>query len=224
LGLDIARNENVISYHHTETTKNPIDFFVEYDWSSAAVWFELAALIPKGNIFIEGLQKSELQADTIIAEWVKTFGVKTIYQKEGVLLKKTHHKIPESFTADCKNNLDLVPYIAVLCAALGVKTCLQNIENLTFKESNRIGALVQELGKIAFLEYKDNALLIEPNGKQLPDSVCFSSHSDHRIAMSLAVLSALIPQVKIDNMSCVKKSYPGFSKQYSPTLLVKEMC
>ena len=249
LGLDIARNENLISYHHTEIVtntsknfisyqcgldpqsptynafntgiagqarndecvfKNPIDFFVEYDWSAAAVWFLLAGLILKGTIFIEGLQKSKYQADAIIADWVKPFGLEMEYQKNGVLLKKTESPIPESFTADCKNNLDLVPYIATLCAALGVNACLQNIENLTFKESNRSEVLQMELSKIANIIRKENSFIIQPNNKQLPDSVCFLSHGDHRIAMSLSVLSALIPHVQIDDMECVKKSYPGF--------------
>jgi len=215
LGLDIARNENLISYHHAEIAKNPIDFFVEYDWSAAAVWFLLAGLIPEGTIFIEGLQRSKYQADAIIADWVKAFGVETIFKKNGVLVKKIHNRIPKSFTADCKNNLDLVPYIATLCAALGVNACLQNIENLTFKESNRAEALQMELSKIACVSIKDNSLIIKPNNQQLPDSVHFSSHGDHRIAMSSAVLSALIPQVKIDDMDCAKKSYPGFWEVYS---------
>jgi len=211
LGFDIVRNQQVISYFHRETAEKNIDFLVEQDWSAAAVWFELAALIPSGTIFIEGLQKSKLQADSMIADWVKVFGVETVYGEKGVLLKKTPHaKIPDSFTADCKNNLDLVPYMAALCAVLGVKGTLQHIENLTLKESNRLEVLQIELSKIACVSIENNSLIIEPKNEEIPHYVHFSSHGDHRIAMCLAVLSACIPKVEIDDMECVKKSYPEF--------------
>ena len=215
LGLDIARKENTIAYCHAEIAKNPVNYFVEYDWSAAAVWFLLAALIPKGSIFIEGLQKSKIQADAIISNWTKEFGVETIFQPKGVLLKKTSNKHPDSFEADCKNNLDLVPYIATLCAAMGVKSRLYTIENLALKESNRAQALQTELSKIASVTIKDNSLIINPNNEKMPECICFSSYGDHRIAMSLLALSVCIQKVQIDDVDCIKKSYPDFYHQFS---------
>jgi 3-phosphoshikimate 1-carboxyvinyltransferase len=117
---------------------------------------------------------------------------------------------------DCRNNPDLVPYLASLCVGLKQKAILENVQNLTIKESNRIDALIQELGKIAFLQYENNALIIAPRQEDFPNEIHFSSYSDHRIAMSLAILSTCIPQVHIDNPNCVEKSYPEFWKQYPP--------
>ena len=67
IGIDIVRNDNIIKYTYIYNVANPISVVVEYDWSAAAVWFVLAALSPKATIFINGLQKSNLQADNIIA-------------------------------------------------------------------------------------------------------------------------------------------------------------
>jgi len=183
----------------------------EYDWSSVAVWFAFAALLPDANFFVKGLRKSELQADSIIAQWCELFGVQTKYLKNGVRIINTKNKPNlEIVSLDCRNNPDLVPYIASLCVGLKQKAILTNVQNLTLKESNRIEALIQELGKIAYLGYENNALIIEPNTENFPNSIYFSSHNDHRIAMCLSVLSACIQDIRIDDMECIKKSYPEF--------------
>jgi 3-phosphoshikimate 1-carboxyvinyltransferase len=219
LGLNISRVVNRITYTPPQPPKKgrgcppPLEVLgeVEYDWSSAAVWFAFAALLPNAVFFIQGLKKSELQADSIIAEWCKLFGIQTNYTENEVQITNTGNKPNiKIISLDCRNNPDLVPYLVSLCVGLKQKAVLENVQNLTIKESNRIEALIQELGKIACLNYKNNALIIEPNKKEFPNKICFSSHNDHRIAMCLSVLSTCIQDVKIDNIKCVEKSYPNF--------------
>jgi 3-phosphoshikimate 1-carboxyvinyltransferase len=209
-GIAIDRKNNVINYLFEAGAKAPVSFFVEYDWSAAAIWFVLAALSSRADIFIAGLKPSHLQADSIIAQWVKAFGVETIYGENGVRVVKTKPIIPSSLHLDCKNNLDLVPYLATLCAGLRVKAELKNVENLSIKESNRLDALVRELGKISVVRYKDKVLRVEPDSVPFPSTVYFSSHDDHRIAMSLSLLSLCVANVYMDNPGCVAKSYPEY--------------
>jgi 3-phosphoshikimate 1-carboxyvinyltransferase len=215
LGLNISRTDNKIKYIEKSKNDVPVSFFVEYDWSSAAVWFAFAALLPNADFCIQGLKHSKLQADTIIAQWSELFGIQTNYTENGVEIINTGNRPNiEIIQLDCRNNPDLVPYISSLCVGLKQKAVLENIQNLSIKESNRIEALIQELGKISCLEYKDNALIITPKQDEFPSAIHFSSHNDHRIAMCLSILSAHIPDVKIDNTECVKKSYPEFWENF----------
>jgi 3-phosphoshikimate 1-carboxyvinyltransferase len=55
-------------------------------------------------------------------------------------------------------------------------------------------------------------LMIEPNQDKFPETIYFSSHDDHRIAMALSILSSCIGNVYIDNPECVTKSYPEYWK------------
>ncbi|MDR2410885.1 MAG: hypothetical protein LBE13_22625 [Bacteroidales bacterium] len=213
-GLSISRNENLIQYIYEDKNRFPVLFSVEYDWSAAAVWFAFAALSPKANLFISGLKKSKLQADSMIAQWMELFGVQTKYTEKGVHLIKTKEKIPHALQLNCKNNLDLVPYLASHCVGLKIKAKLQNVKNLSIKESNRIHALTTELGKIATVKYNDNALIIEPQDS-LPETIYFSSHNDHRIAMALSILSCCINDLYIDNPECVAKSYPEYWENFA---------
>jgi 3-phosphoshikimate 1-carboxyvinyltransferase len=210
MGLSISRKDNEIKYVYEGGINVPVSFFVEYDWSAAAVWFTLAALSTNANLFISGLKKSELQADNIIAQWMELFGIQTEYTEEGVHIMKVKQKIPDTLQLNCQHHLDLVPYLAALCVGLKIKARLENVENLSIKESNRIDALTIELGKIAVVRYEDNVLTIEPNQNKFPKTVYFSSHADHRIAMALSILSCCIDNLYINDSECVTKSYPDY--------------
>jgi 3-phosphoshikimate 1-carboxyvinyltransferase len=215
INLSIWRQDNIIRYVYEDRVNIPVCFFVEYDWSSAAVWFVLAALSVNANLFISGLKKSNLQGDSIIVQWMELFGLQTKYTEDGVHITKIKREIPDILQLNCKNNLDLVPYLASLCVGLKIKARLENVENLSIKESNRIDALTIELGKIATVKYKDHALIIEPNQNKFPQTVYFSSHNDHRIAMALSILSCCMNDLHIDNTECVAKSYPEYWQNFA---------
>ena len=82
-------------------------------------------------------------------------------------------------------------------------------KRLTLKESNRVDDMVEELRKVnANIEIKDNEVIIyesDLNASKVP----FNSHNDHRIGMSLSMLSSLFP-VEIDGAEAIRKSYPNF--------------
>ena len=129
-------------------------------------------------------------------------------------MTKTEKKIPDILHLNCKNNLDLVPYLASLCAGLKIKGRFENVKNLSVKESNRIHTLMAELGKIAIPQYKNNVLIIEPLDT-LPEIIDFSSYNDHRIAMALSILACCIDDVYLTYPDCVEKSYPEYWENFA---------
>jgi 3-phosphoshikimate 1-carboxyvinyltransferase len=220
VGLDIVRKNHTIRYtHQNKIAATPVSLSVEYDWSAAAIWFIVAAISVKASIFIQGLEASELQADAIIARWMTFFGVQTHYTNQGVHILKIGQADEQAnaFVVDCKNNPDLVPYVASLCVGLKRKGRLKNSANLRFKESNRINAMIRELGKIASLTFDGKDIFIVPTMDTFPEQIFFSSHNDHRMAMALSVLSCCIDRVTIDNMDCVTKSYPAYWDNFLQT-------
>jgi 3-phosphoshikimate 1-carboxyvinyltransferase len=81
--------------------------------------------------------------------------------------------------------------------AMMVLPCrLIGTENLRFKESDRLAAMNEELSKIS-----DTKGIIRISG-----------HSDHRIAMAMAMTLPAIPDatMEISGAECVDKSFPGF--------------
>ncbi len=168
-------------------------FTVEPDWTAASYWYEMAAFSEECEIKLRGLSTGSrtAQGDSIIAEWMKLFGVCTTVVDDGIILTKMpFEKKPQSF--DFTNCPDLYPTIAATCAGLQVEAEFTGIDNLHLKESDRIETMRIELAKLG-----DHPLQ-------------FCAHNDHRIVMALAPLAMLYGPVTFDHPEVVKKSYPNF--------------
>ena len=108
----------------------------------------------------------------------------------------------------------LVPLLIVLCVSCGIGAKLQKVQNLQYKESNRIKALQQELKAFSEINLQENDIIVVPRQTKFPNTYFFSSYDDHRIAMCLMLLDQQIQDIHIDNVECVQKSYPNFWEEY----------
>ena len=111
--------------------------FAERDWSAAAFWYEYVAL-HGGELFLEGLHKTDIQGDKVVADIFRNFGVETSYEENGIRIAKEY---PPSTVhcqlsfADCP---DLYPAVAVTCQQSGIVLDATGTETLRLKESDRI--------------------------------------------------------------------------------------
>jgi 3-phosphoshikimate 1-carboxyvinyltransferase len=86
---------------------------------------------------------------------------------------------------------------------------------LRIKESDRLAAMVRELGRLgAAIQERTDGLEIEgswADRSQVPtNKVEVETHGDHRVAMSLAICGLARPGVVIGTPEVVAKSYPSF--------------
>jgi 3-phosphoshikimate 1-carboxyvinyltransferase len=184
---------------------------VESDWSAAAFWYEMVAFLPDSSVFLPGLTDESVQGDRFLIPVFDKLGVRSDFQNDGLLL--THHgKKAASIDFDFRSAPDIVPSVMVACAALGVEGKFSGIEHLRIKESDRIGSMQQELGKIGteILKAGETYRLIPGKKDKVSGHLVFNSHGDHRMAMSLAPLAIPLGMVTIKNPEVVKKSYPDY--------------
>lgn len=114
--------------------------------------------------------------------------------------------------------IDEFPVISVAAALADGRTVIRDAEELRVKETDRIAAMVSELGKLgAQVEARADGMVID--GVEQLDGGQVTSHGDHRIAMSMAIaaLSARA-EVLIEDTGCTETSFPGFWD------LVKRIC
>ena len=107
--------------------------------------------------------------------------------------------------------IDELPIAAVLAAAADGVTQLRGASELRVKESDRIMATVQMLSRagVKVEELKDGFRI---HGPALISGSDQTSHGDHRIAMSSAILSLLAEsESKISDTACVLTSFPDFT-------------
>lgn len=184
------------------------DYIVEGDYSQAA-FFIVGGILGEG-IECGGLNIDSLQGDKAILEIVKRMGA-DIRVGEVVETKESRTYGIEIDASQCP---DLVPILATLGALSKGTTRIINAERLRIKESDRLKAMATELNKLGadVVELEDG---LEIKGKTSLNGGIVDSWNDHRIAMALAIASIKCKnEVIIKNSEAVKKSYPGFWKDF----------
>lgn len=106
--------------------------------------------------------------------------------------------------------IDEIPIIAVAAAFANGTTIIRNAEELRYKETDRIKAMVDELKNMgANIEDLPDGLIIKGKEDLRPGNV--ESYNDHRIAMALSIAALNIDgNSEIKNSKCVNISYPSF--------------
>ncbi len=189
-------------------------FVVPSDYGLAAFPLAAAALI-RSKIILDGhFEKNLLQADQRILDFLKKMGV--VYDQTGRRLKINGPFALRGGAFSLKDCPDLVPIMAVLALFASGPTRLYDIGHARVKESDRIQDLKNELVKTgAKVIAQRNALIIYPFAR-LPSGagksfVLLDPHRDHRLAMAFCILGLKIG-VRVKDIECVSKSYPGFIK------------
>lgn len=183
---------------------------VEPDWSAASYWYSIAALSDAAAIKLPWLKKSSLQGDSRISSIMEHFGVSTEFTDGGIEISKVATGIKGDLF-DLKDCPDLAQTVIVCSAALGHNATFTGLETLKIKETDRIAALQNELGKIGVKLHEDNGFYhLDCSGLHFPETVRIDTYEDHRMAMAFAPLALKIPNVIIEDPAVVGKSYPSF--------------
>lgn len=192
----------------------PVEYFVEADWSAASYWYEILALSPGGSVELPGLVSSGLQGDQAIEYWFEWFGIETNPGPSGVCISKVNERCPSRLFLKFHETPDMAQTLVSLCVAKGVPFHFTGLETLKIKETNRILALQNELGKLGaeLTEPREGELkwngFIDPAREQtLP---VIETYDDHRMALAFAPLACSGRVIRIKNPEVVTKSYPSF--------------
>ena len=184
--------------------------FVESDWSSASYFYSIVALSDSARLTLSTFFKESLQGDSRLVDIYKIFGVETKFEENHIILMKNKIDLPKSINLNLKDSPDLAQTIIVTCLGLGVDCRLDGLHTLKIKETDRLIALKNEIEKfnVDKVEITENSITLE-NNSNLKHEVVIDTYNDHRMAMSFAPLSLLVP-IKINNPEVVTKSYVNF--------------
>ena len=175
------------------------NYRTEADYSQAA--FFLVANAIGSNIKINDLSENSLQGDKKIIDYISEID---------------NWNSKDTLVLDGSETPDIIPILSLKAAVSGKKIEIVNIERLRIKESDRLKATVEELSKLNFdlIEKKDSILINSRENFKINKNekiVSLSAHSDHRIAMMIAIATTCYDgEILLDNLDCVKKSYPNF--------------
>jgi 3-phosphoshikimate 1-carboxyvinyltransferase len=182
----------------------PREFAVEPD-ASAAGYFWAAAAVTGGEVTVEGLSADSLQGDVALIDCLERMGCRVGRDTESVtVVGRPLHGIDVDMNAIS----DMVQTLAVVALFAEGPTTIRNVRHIRHKETDRIAALAAELPKLgAEVTEHDDGLTIWP---AVLRPATIETYNDHRMAMSFALAGLRIPGVRIENPTCVEKTYPAF--------------
>ncbi|MBC7333207.1 MAG: 3-phosphoshikimate 1-carboxyvinyltransferase [Actinobacteria bacterium] len=195
------------------------NIYVPGDISSATYFIVASLLIKDSRILIKDVGINPTR--TYILDAFKKMGadiriknIRTV-NNEPVADIETFYSPLSSIEIEKEKIPNIIDEIPILCVASAVAqgvTTIRGAMELRYKESDRISAIASEFKKLGVnIEEKEDGLVIEGNRKLRVREGVVQSFGDHRIAMSLAILSLLSTgRVTILDSECINTSFPSF--------------
>jgi 3-phosphoshikimate 1-carboxyvinyltransferase len=184
----------------------PCQFIIEGD-VSAASYFWGAAAVTGGTLTTENIYPhTTRQGDVVLLDILEEMGCRIERERERVVVQGGELS---GIEVDMGAMPDMVPTLAAIALFARGKTAIRNVSHLRLKESDRLGAVALEWGRLGGrVEELEDGIIIH-GGERLSGRV-MDPHNDHRLAMSLAIAGLRVPGIKIKNEHCVNKSFPRF--------------
>ena len=196
-GIEITENEKGFFIRGGQQYI-PHDEKVEGDYSQAAFYYVANAI--GSGVMMNNLLPDSVQGDKRI---------------EYIIAQACKNAEIIGFEEDCSDIPDLVPILSVLGAYGKERSVIYNAERLRIKESDRLAACADMLGKLGGnVTVTSDGLIIEPTGRLHGGEV--DSFGDHRIVMAAAIAAlGATGDVIIHGAEAAEKSYPDFFRDYT---------
>lgn len=193
--------------------------YIPGDISSAAYFIVAALLLKHSHIMIKDVGINPTRS--CFLEILKKMGGniyiknKRVFNKEPIAdIEVFYSKLNSTKIGKEKipRIIDEIPILCVAAAAAEGETVVKGAEELRFKESDRIKSIVGQFKKLNVdIEEKKDGMIVRGSTGFKAGEGTVESFGDHRIAMSLSILSLLSAgKVTILNSDCINTSFPSF--------------
>lgn len=183
--------------------------YIEPDFSIASSFWTLGAM-NQSPIGIQSHYRDSLQPDFHFLAILAQMGAKIEIKNNCITTK--YGCLKGGFFS-MKGIPDQVINLAILALFAETPTIITDIDNLQYKESNRILGIkesITELGGKA--EYKKGTLYIEPL-QSLPKKVNMKTYNDHRFSMAFRILQQALRDICVEETHSITKSSTIFEKE-----------
>ena len=200
----------------------PIKLNVPGDPSSASFFITAACLKPGSKLVVKNMLFNKTRIG-FIKTLKKMGGNIQILNKKKVnneiladlkINQKTHLKSIILKPEDVPLQIDEIPVLSIAASYAKGTSVFKGLKELTFKESNRLELIHQNLKKIGVKsEIKEFDLYIHGDNNLKKGGARIIHNHDHRIVMSFFIANLICQKSNIiDDKSSVKTSYPSFFK------------
>ncbi|MCX5700931.1 MAG: 3-phosphoshikimate 1-carboxyvinyltransferase [Candidatus Omnitrophica bacterium] len=214
-----------ISVRGGQILKSPGKIFIPGDISSAAFFMVAAAIVPDSEILIENVSLNPLRIGVLKA--LKRMGVDiklTIHIAQGepvgdITVKSSKLTGIKIESREIPSLIDELPILMVAASFASGKSVFEGVGELRVKETDRIRSMTENLlsmGASIEVSKENGEENIVINGVKVLRAAKVKSFGDHRTAMSMLIAGLVASgPVKVDDLACIRKSFPDFVKVLS---------
>ena len=154
-----------------------------------------------------GLHREDaLQGDVAFLDVLECMGCSVADGPDGVAV--TGPDALAGLTVDMGDISDTFMTLAAIAPLATSPVTITGIGNVRLKESDRIAAMEENLGRTGVTtESGPDRLRVLPAA---PRGARIDPHGDHRIAMAFSVLGLRVPGIVVEDPGCVAKTCPTF--------------
>ena len=222
MGASIETQGTKIFVHPLESKLKAIDISVPSDPSSSAFFAGLAVISNNSKLKLTNVLLNESRIGFV--EVLRRMNCLIIQSNESIhngekvgdlTFSSSSIKAVEVEPEIIPSIIDEIPILAVVAAFSSGVTVFKNVEELKYKECDRLAAIIHNLQAFGIKAYENNNNLYVEGGKVKKMSQ-ITTFDDHRIAMAFTILSlAAFKKYDLDNAKCVNISLPNFFKYLS---------
>jgi 3-phosphoshikimate 1-carboxyvinyltransferase len=217
MGAQLESNGASISLSPLTSPLSPLSLCIPGDISSAAYFLVAGAIHPNARVIIRNCGINPTR--TGIIEALLAMGARLRIENErleadeplaDIVVESSELRGIEVAGDMIPRLIDEIPILAVAGSVAKGKTVIRGAAELRVKESDRIASVSQELSKMGVeVEELPDGMVI--HGGRLLLGTEVDTHSDHRLAMSLAIAGLIAEgETTINHARVAQVSYPAF--------------
>ncbi len=187
------------------------DVTIEPDLSNAAP-FLAAALVAGGSVHVPDWPDSTTQVGDRLRDWLAAFGG-GVERRDGGLTVSGNGVAAAPLRPvdlDLGEGGELAPTLVGLAAFADGTSTFTGIGHLRGHETDRLAALVAELGALGITASEAEDGLVVEGGRPAAGDRPWRSYADHRIATTGALLGLATPGLAVEDVATTAKTLPGF--------------
>lgn len=210
-GIEVVREGNVcrVPYMDAFGVK---EYQVEPDVSGACYFYAMAPLL-KTDVIVKNVHMDSMQGDIKFLCALKDMGCGLADEPEGVKISGRGMETYPGLTISMKDFSDQTMTMAAIAPFARSETLIQNIGHIRFQESDRVRAIVTELGRMGIRceeVPKEDGIRIYPLDPEEVKETEVETYEDHRMAMSFALVGLKTGKIMIKDPECCRKTFENY--------------
>lgn len=206
-GVEVSRVSHDTFLIKKGQNYHAMDYQIEPDVSAACYFYAMSPLL-QIPVLVRNVHYNSLQGDVAFLHILEQMGCHATDTDDGILLTPPDSAQFHGVTVDMSACSDQAITLAAIAPFADSPTTITGIGHIRFQESDRIHAIVTELGKMGIhCEETPDSITIHPG---TPSPSVVKTYDDHRMAMGFSLIGLRSEGIVIDDPDCCRKTFENY--------------